>query len=70
MGIPGASYSVEELAEAGVRRISVGSGPSRVALGAFMKATREMSDQGTFNLMSEGVGTAEVVGIFSKYGPA
>ena len=70
MGIPGASYSVEELAEAGVRRISVGSGTSRVALGAFMKATREMSDQGTFNLMSEGVGTAEVVGIFSKYGPA
>ena len=70
MGIPGASYSVEELAEAGVRRISVGSSPSRVALGAFMKAAREMSEQGTFNLMSEGAGFAELAGIFSKYDPA
>ena len=70
MGIPGASYSVEELAEAGVRRISVGSSPSRVALGAFMKAAREMSEQGTFNLMSEGAGFAELAGVFSKYDPA
>jgi 2-methylisocitrate lyase-like PEP mutase family enzyme len=33
MGIPGSTYNVEELAEAGVRRISVGSCPARVALG-------------------------------------
>lgn len=68
MGIPGASYSVEELSEAGVRRISVGSSPSRVALGAFINAAREMSEQGTFNLMSEGVGFVEVANILSKYG--
>ena len=69
MGIPGASYSVDELAEAGVRRISVGSGPSRVALGAFLKAAREMREQGTFDLMCEGVGFAEVAGILSQFDP-
>ena len=68
MGIPGSTYNVEELAEAGVRRISVGSCPARVALGAFMKASREMSEQGTFNLMTEGVATPEVAGILLKYG--
>ena len=67
MGLTGVSYSVDELADAGVRRISVGSSPSRVALGAFVNAAREMSDRGTFNLMSEGIAFAELAEIFSKY---
>ena len=70
MGIPGSTYNVEELAEAGVRRISVGSCPARVALGAFMKASQEMSEQGTFNFMTEGVAMPEIAGILSKYGSA
>ena len=70
MGIPGSTYNVEELAEAGVRRISVGSCPARVALGAFMKASQEMSEQGTFNLMTEGVAMPEIAGILSKFGSA
>ncbi len=52
-----------------MRRISVGSGPSRVALGAFLKAAREMREQGTFDLMCEGVGFAEVAGILSQFDP-
>lgn len=39
---------VSELAELGVRRISVGSALSRVAWGAFLRAAREIADEGSF----------------------
>ncbi len=48
MGLAGAAISVEVLAAAGVRRISLGSALSRAALGAFLKAAREVREQGTF----------------------
>ncbi len=48
MGMPGATFSVAELAEAGVKRISVGSGLARLAFGTFVKAAREMRSAGTF----------------------
>jgi 2-methylisocitrate lyase-like PEP mutase family enzyme len=43
MGLAGAAFSVDELAAAGVRRISLGSALSRAALGAFLRAAREVS---------------------------
>jgi 2-methylisocitrate lyase-like PEP mutase family enzyme len=48
MGLKGATFSVEELAAVGVKRISVGGAFARVALGAFMRAAREVKDKGTF----------------------
>jgi 2-methylisocitrate lyase-like PEP mutase family enzyme len=39
---------VSELAAAGVRRVSVGSGFNRVALGATVDAARELLDEGTY----------------------
>jgi 2-methylisocitrate lyase-like PEP mutase family enzyme len=48
MGLKAAAFSVPELAALGVRRISVGSALSRAALGAFMRAAREIKDHGTF----------------------
>jgi len=48
MRLKDGSFSVAELAELGVRRISVGSALSRAALGAFVRAAREMKEQGTF----------------------
>jgi len=44
--------TVEQLAAAGVRRISLGSALSRVALGAFLDAAREIKSDGTFSFMS------------------
>jgi 2-methylisocitrate lyase-like PEP mutase family enzyme len=44
--------TVEQLAAAGVRRISLGSALSRVALGAFLDAAHEIKDRGTFDFMS------------------
>jgi 2-methylisocitrate lyase-like PEP mutase family enzyme len=48
MGLKGATYSLEELAAAGVKRISVGGSFARAALGAFVRAAREVKEKGTF----------------------
>jgi 2-methylisocitrate lyase-like PEP mutase family enzyme len=40
--------SVDDLAELGVRRISVGSALARVAWGAFLRAASEIAQQGSF----------------------
>jgi 2-methylisocitrate lyase-like PEP mutase family enzyme len=52
-GLGPTPLSVAQLAAAGVRRISLGSALSRVALGAFLDAAREIKEQGTFGFMSQ-----------------
>jgi 2-methylisocitrate lyase-like PEP mutase family enzyme len=53
MGLKGAAFSVADLAALGVRRISVGSALSRAALGAFVRAAREMKEGGTFTFAEQ-----------------
>lgn len=48
MGLQGPKYSVVELSDAGVRRISVGGSFARVAYGAMMRAAEEVLGDGTF----------------------
>lgn len=48
-----AAPSVAALAEAGVKRISFGSALSRAALGALVRAAREVSELGTFGFASD-----------------
>jgi 2-methylisocitrate lyase-like PEP mutase family enzyme len=60
MGMPGRTFSVRELAAAGVKRISVGSALARLAFGAVLKAAREMIDAGTFSFSSAAIGFAEL----------
>jgi 2-methylisocitrate lyase-like PEP mutase family enzyme len=48
MGLQGAQFSLADLSALGVKRVSVGSALSRAALGAFLRAAREMREQGTF----------------------
>lgn len=59
MGRKGGSSSVAELAALGVRRISVGSALSRAALGAFVRAAREIREHGTFAFAEEALPYAE-----------
>jgi 2-methylisocitrate lyase-like PEP mutase family enzyme len=59
MGLKGGSLSVAELAALGVRRISVGSALSRAALGAFVRAAREIKERGTFAFAQEAIPYAE-----------
>lgn len=60
MGMPGPTFGVAELAEVGVKRISVGSALSRAALGSFVRAAREMQENGTFTFATEAIGFAEI----------
>ncbi len=59
MGLSGVSLSVAELAALGVRRISVGSALSRTALGAFVRAARELREHGTFRFAEDALPYAE-----------
>jgi 2-methylisocitrate lyase-like PEP mutase family enzyme len=53
MGFADPTLTVEEIAAAGVKRISVGGAMARVALAAFLKCAREMKDQGAFTYVRE-----------------
>jgi 2-methylisocitrate lyase-like PEP mutase family enzyme len=64
MGLQGAQLSLAELSALGVKRISVGSALSRAALGAFLRAAREMRDQGTFEFAAEAVSYRELSAMF------
>lgn len=55
VGLPGLTLSLKELSELGVRRVSVGSGLCRAAMGAFLRAAREMQEKGTFTWAAEAV---------------
>jgi 2-methylisocitrate lyase-like PEP mutase family enzyme len=48
MGLKGVKLSLSDLETAGVKRISVGSGLARAALGEFLRAAQEMREHGTF----------------------
>jgi 2-methylisocitrate lyase-like PEP mutase family enzyme len=62
MGLKGAAWSVDELAAVGVKRISVGGSFARVALGAFVRAAREVKDKGTFGYAADAMPHAVVHG--------
>jgi 2-methylisocitrate lyase-like PEP mutase family enzyme len=66
MGLKGVQLSLAELSEIGVKRISVGSALSRAALGAFLRAAREMREHGTFKFADEAVSYSEISKMFEK----
>jgi 2-methylisocitrate lyase-like PEP mutase family enzyme len=53
-----------QLAEAGVKRISVGGALSRLALAAFLKGAREMKDGGGFTWVRDTVPTSDLKAVF------
>jgi len=64
MGLHDAQLSLAELSGIGVKRISVGSALSRVALGAFLRAAREMKTHGTFTFADEAASYGEINAMF------
>lgn len=64
MGLRGVRLSVAELAEIGVKRISVGSALCRAALGAVIRAGREMREQGTFEFAAEAASPKELTSVW------
>jgi len=64
MGLQGVQLTLAELSEIGVRRVSVGSALSRAALGAFLRAAREMQAHGTFTFAEDAVKYADINEMF------
>ena len=64
MGLQGVRLSLADLSAIGVRRVSVGSARCRVALGAFLRAAREMREHGTFAFADEAVSPRDISAIF------
>ena len=64
-GLQGAKLSQAELSALGVKRISLGSTLSRAALGAFLRAAREMKEHGSFDFADEAVPYRELSDMFS-----
>lgn len=63
MGMRGPSYSVAELAQAGVRRISVGGSFARAAWGGLLRAAQEVRTQGTFDYADQAMPGADIAAL-------
>jgi 2-methylisocitrate lyase-like PEP mutase family enzyme len=60
------SLTAAQLAEVGVKRISIGGSGSRFALNAFMAAAREMAEQGSFTFVGDNPPWSELLEGFAK----
>lgn len=60
VGIRGKSFTVAELATAGVTRISLAASLYRAAMTALFEAAREVQDRGTFTYLDRAVPTPEM----------
>ncbi len=63
MGLRAPFYSVAELAEAGVKRISVGGAFARAALGGLLAAARQVHEEGRFDALTAAPTGAEIFGL-------
>ena len=61
VGIKGKSFTVAELAAAGVRRISLSTSLYRAAMTGFLAAAREVKEKGTFGYLDHTLTTPEFV---------
>jgi 2-methylisocitrate lyase-like PEP mutase family enzyme len=65
IGTPSA-LTVEDAAALGVRRISVGGALARSAWGGFMRAARQIAEQGNFNAFADAAPSAELNKMFAE----
>ncbi len=57
-------FTLRQLEDSGVRRVSTGSSLARAAWGGFIRAAQEIAAEGTFNAFAQGAPFAEVNGLF------
>ena len=58
--------SLSQLADLGVRRISVGSGLALAAWGIFLRAAKDIHVKGTFDLLADGAASSDLNKLFQK----
>lgn len=66
MGMPGAVFTLAQLAEAGVARISVGSAFARLVYGGLVKAAREVREEGLFTFAQDAMDFASLEQFFQR----
>jgi 2-methylisocitrate lyase-like PEP mutase family enzyme len=66
VGIRGKSFSVAELAAAGVKRISFAASLYRAAMTGFIKSAREVKEQGTFDYLNTTILSPEINRFFPE----
>ena len=66
MGLGTVSFSTAELAQLGVKRVSVGSSLSRAALTGFLHAAREIAEHGTFEFARDAIAYREFNAKFER----
>jgi 2-methylisocitrate lyase-like PEP mutase family enzyme len=62
VGIRGKSFTVAELAAAGVKRISLATSLYRAAMGRLVEAAREVKEHGTFGYLDRAMTSPELAG--------
>lgn len=68
MGLQGVQLSLATLSAIGVKRINVGSALARAALGAVLRAAREMRECGTFEFADEAVSYRDITAMLEVVG--
>jgi 2-methylisocitrate lyase-like PEP mutase family enzyme len=68
-GIKGRSFTTEEIARAGVKRISLATSLYRAAMSELVNAAREVKDQGTFGYVEATMATPELNSYMSGLHP-
>lgn len=67
MGLAGANFSLSELAQLGVKRVSTGSSLIRAAYSGFFQAAEEILQQGTFGYADAAKPYAELNSLFKAF---
>ena len=60
-------FKVAELAELGVRRVSLGGQLAAAAWGGFMRAAKEIAEQGTFSELKNSYSGRDITKVFAQY---
>jgi len=66
MGLSNTDFSLNELADLGVKRVSLGSSLARAAYGAFFRAAGEISQKGSFSFARETISYADMNALFKS----
>jgi 2-methylisocitrate lyase-like PEP mutase family enzyme len=66
MGLKGVRLTVDDVSAIGAKRISVGSGLARCALGAFLRASRDIREHGSFAFADDAVDYRTINSLFAS----
>lgn len=64
MGLSGCALTLTELAQLGVKRVSLGSSLARAAYGSFYAASQEVASSGTFGLAGSAMPYLDINNLF------